>query len=115
MKRFLCLGALTLLCSITVAAQQKAAQQPPTLQKVMDNALKNVESEFVPAADAMPEDKYGYAPTQGEFQGVPASGRRISVTGGDFSRVVDGRIAEHWAQFDLMAAHPRRLAVRSEC
>ena len=40
---------------------------------------------------------------QGEFQGVPASGRRISVTGVDFSRVVDGRIAEHWAQFDLMA------------
>ena len=40
---------------------------------------------------------------QGEFQGVPPTGRPIRVSGIDFSRVVDGRIAEHWAQFDLMA------------
>ena|ERR1044071_6567353 len=40
---------------------------------------------------------------QGEFQGVPPSGRPISVDGVDFSRVVDGKIAEHWAQFDLMS------------
>jgi steroid delta-isomerase-like uncharacterized protein len=39
----------------------------------------------------------------GEFQGVPASGKSIKVSGVDFSRVADGRITEHWAQFDLMA------------
>ena len=70
MKRFLCLGALTLFFCLTMAAQQKAPQQPPTLQKVMDNALKGVEGEFVSAAEAMPGDKYDYAPTQGEFNGV---------------------------------------------
>jgi steroid delta-isomerase-like uncharacterized protein len=39
----------------------------------------------------------------GNFLGVPASGRQISMQGIDFSRVVDGKIAEHWAQFDVMA------------
>jgi steroid delta-isomerase-like uncharacterized protein len=39
---------------------------------------------------------------QGEFQGVPATGRPVTLTGIDFSRVVDGKIAEHWAQFDLV-------------
>lgn len=70
MKRFLCLGTLSLFFCLTVAAQQKAPQTPPTLQKVMDTALKNVEGEFVSAAEAMPDDKYDYAPTQGEFKGV---------------------------------------------
>jgi steroid delta-isomerase-like uncharacterized protein len=39
---------------------------------------------------------------QGEFQGVPASGRPIEMPGVDFSRVEGGKIAEHWAQFDVM-------------
>jgi predicted ester cyclase len=39
----------------------------------------------------------------GPFQGVPATGRLISFVGCDFSRVVDGKVAEHWAQFDLLS------------
>jgi steroid delta-isomerase-like uncharacterized protein len=39
----------------------------------------------------------------GPFQGMPATGRLISFAGCDFSRVVDGRVAEHWAQFDLVS------------
>jgi steroid delta-isomerase-like uncharacterized protein len=38
-----------------------------------------------------------------EFQGIPATGRSINVPGIDLSRVVNGKIAEHWAQFDLLA------------
>ncbi|MCE5288781.1 MAG: ester cyclase [Nocardiaceae bacterium] len=37
---------------------------------------------------------------RGDFLGNAATGRQISITGIDFSRVVDGKIAEHWAQFD---------------
>jgi uncharacterized damage-inducible protein DinB len=37
---------------------------------VLDRGLNSVEKEFVSAAEAMPEDKYSYAPTQGEFKGV---------------------------------------------
>jgi hypothetical protein len=36
----------------------------------LDRSVAGVESEFVPAAEAMPEDKYSFAPTNGEFKGV---------------------------------------------
>ena len=35
------------------------------------------------------------------FQGVPATGRTVRFNGIEFNRVVDGRFAEHWSQFDL--------------
>ena len=40
---------------------------------------------------------------QGAFQGASPTGRQIAMPGLDFSRVVAGRIAEHWSQFDVMA------------
>jgi hypothetical protein len=36
----------------------------------MDRQLTTLEKEFVPAAEAMPDDKFNFAPTQGEFKGV---------------------------------------------
>jgi predicted ester cyclase len=39
---------------------------------------------------------------QGPFQGVPATGKRVTIPGVDMSRVVNGQVAEHWAQFDLI-------------
>ena len=38
----------------------------------------------------------------GPFQGIPATGKSVAIPGVDMSRVVDGKIAEHWAQFDLI-------------
>ncbi len=39
--------------------------------------LKSVEQQIVSAADAMPADKYGYAPTEGEFKGVRTFGQQV--------------------------------------
>ena len=39
---------------------------------------------------------------RGDFQGIPPTGRPVTMAGVDISRVVDGRIAEHWAQFDVL-------------
>ena len=36
-----------------------------------------MENEFVPAADAMPEDKYNFAPTNGEFKGVRTFAQQV--------------------------------------
>jgi hypothetical protein len=50
-----------------------APDQPPpklTVAQIMDRQLTNLEREFVAAADAMPDDKFGFAPTQGEFKDV---------------------------------------------
>ena len=47
-----------------------------------------------------------YWGTQRErFAGIPASGRRMQVSGVDIHRVEDGRIAETWSMFDMAAAH----------
>ena len=39
---------------------------------------------------------------RGEFQGAPPTGRQVTMSGIDISRVVDGKVAEHWAQFDFL-------------
>jgi steroid delta-isomerase-like uncharacterized protein len=37
---------------------------------------------------------------QGEFMGIPATGKRVSVSGIDIMRFRDGKITERWAQED---------------
>ena len=38
----------------------------------------------------------------GMFQGIPPTGRRVTYTGIDMSRVVDGRIVEAWVNYDAL-------------
>ena len=39
---------------------------------------------------------------QGDFAGIPATARQISVTGHDQLRVTEGKIAEHWVEMDML-------------
>lgn len=39
---------------------------------------------------------------KGEFMGIPATGRRVTVGQIDITRVADGRMVEHWGQFDAL-------------
>jgi steroid delta-isomerase-like uncharacterized protein len=39
---------------------------------------------------------------RGNFQGVPPTGRQVTMAGIDISRFVGGKVAEHWAQFDVI-------------
>lgn len=48
-----------------------------TISQVLDRAIKIVEKEFVPTANAMPEDKFSFAPTNGEFKGVRTFAEQI--------------------------------------
>jgi len=72
MRKRLGLVACGLLVLATVAAAQanKPKEVPKTVSEVLNSSVNNLEREFVPAAEAMPEDKYGFAPTNGEFKGV---------------------------------------------
>jgi steroid delta-isomerase-like uncharacterized protein len=49
---------------------------------------------------------------QGEFIGIPATGRRAETAGVDFFRMRDGRQAEHWGGPD-MASLLQQLGVMS--
>ena len=69
-----------------VRGQGAAAQQPaPTMASVMNGHLKIVEQEVVSAAEAMPEEKYGFAPSNefkgGEFKGVRTFSQEVSHIG----------------------------------
>lgn len=67
----------TSLAAAQAPAAQKAPPPKPTLERILNNALRGVEGEFVDAADAMPEDKYNFAPTQGEFKGVRTFAQQV--------------------------------------
>jgi hypothetical protein len=85
MKKLACLLLLTFLFLAAAQAQTAPVQQPkpaqpsqpPSMTMVLDRSLKSVESEFVPAAEAMPEDKYAFAPSDGEFKGVRNFGQQV--------------------------------------
>jgi uncharacterized damage-inducible protein DinB len=70
-----------LCCAAMVMAQPKSeaksAAQDPTVSQVMDRQFSGVEKEFVEAADAMPEDKYNFAPSNGEFKGVRTFAQQV--------------------------------------
>jgi uncharacterized damage-inducible protein DinB len=54
----------------TSTGQRPASQTTPTITSMLQTQLTIVEREFVSAAQAMPEDKYNFAPTNGNFNGV---------------------------------------------
>ena len=70
MKKFQPYAACLLLLSGIALAQAAKPAEPRTVTQVLTSSVTNVENEFVPAAEAMPEDKYSFAPTTGEFKGV---------------------------------------------
>jgi hypothetical protein len=56
-----------LLCS---GAAILSAADAPTLAQIYDRSLAGVEGELVPLAEAMPADRYNFAPAAGEFKDV---------------------------------------------
>jgi len=58
-------------------SKSAAPSQPPTVTVILDRALSGLEREFVPAAEAMPDDKFSFAPTAGEFKGVRTFGEQV--------------------------------------
>jgi hypothetical protein len=55
----------------------KTKDQHRTVTEILDRTISNLEYEFIPAAEAMPEDKFGFAPTDGEFKGVRTFAQQI--------------------------------------
>ena len=78
MKQLLSVGVCCLLL-LTVAATAQAAKPKDerSVAQDLDGAAGNMEREFVSAAEAMPEDKYGFAPTSGEFKGVRTFAQQV--------------------------------------
>lgn len=84
MRKFIAVAAVLLLSSLCVgqakaqpAKAQPAKDQPKTISQILDGGVKTIEGELVPAAEAMPEDKYGFAPSNGEFKGARTFAQQV--------------------------------------
>ena len=67
---------VSLLAMSSFGVSQAVAEKK-TASQVLDGGIKTVEGEFVPAAEAMPEDKYDFAPSNGDFKGVRTFGGQV--------------------------------------
>lgn len=67
MKKIAIVLAMAFACSFVAFAQKAPVTD---IGAALNHYLSQTESEFVPAAEAMPEDKFNFAPTNGEFKGV---------------------------------------------
>jgi len=77
-RNFNCLAFCVLALAVMAAAQSnKSKEERRTVTEVLDHTVLNVEHDFVPAAEAMPEANFGFAPTNGEFKGVRTFGEQI--------------------------------------
>jgi len=70
-------ASLFLMLASNLALAQAQPAEHRTVSQIEDHLVSNVEGEFVPAADAMPEDKYSFAPTNGEFKGVRTFAQQV--------------------------------------
>jgi uncharacterized damage-inducible protein DinB len=76
--------AISTLAASPSASAQMAGNPPSTPAAadtspagVVDQLITMVESEFVPLAEAMPADKYDFAPTNGNFKGVRTFAQQV--------------------------------------
>jgi uncharacterized damage-inducible protein DinB len=74
---------LLLVLGLSLAAQTPAAKPAtppaaePSIGAAVDGVYQWVPGQFISAAEAMPDDKYDWAPTSGEFKGVKTFAQQV--------------------------------------
>jgi uncharacterized damage-inducible protein DinB len=66
-----------LFCLLAFTSHIALAQTRFPISQALDTWITNAEKDVVSAADAMPEDKYSFAPTAGQFAGVRSFGQQV--------------------------------------
>ena len=78
------LAGFVLLLEVAVCSAQD--QPPKTVATSLNGTWSMEESQFISAADAMPEARYSFAPTVGEFKGVRTFAEQVKhVACGNFA------------------------------
>jgi uncharacterized damage-inducible protein DinB len=67
---------LVLFC-VRLVAQPPPSADSRAIAETLERSLRGSERELVDAAEAMPEEKYSFAPTDGEFKGVRTFGEQV--------------------------------------
>ena len=75
---WLAAGSLLAQAAPQVVDTKNAASLDARQEKrAIESLMKIVEKEIISAVDAMPADKFGFAPTDGEFKGVRTFGQMV--------------------------------------
>lgn len=85
--------ACSFLLLFGVSAFSQTNSDHKSVADVFNASLSNVEREFVSAAEAMPADKYSFAPTNGEFTGVRTFAlqvRHVASANYEFASIILG-------------------------
>jgi len=80
--KYVYLSVLLVVCSGIAVAQMGGGNEHHTVSQIEDHLVGMAEGEFVAAADAMPEAKYSFAPTSGEFKGVRTFAQQVKHVAG---------------------------------
>jgi DinB superfamily len=81
-RLILAIFVLTLFrCSVFGNAQENSTAPP--MVKLIDNHIKYLESELVPLVEAMPEKKFDFVPTKGEFTNVRTFAQQVTHLAAD--------------------------------
>lgn len=78
-RKSLTICSLLFLCATSLCAV--ADQELSPVAKVLDYEITLLEGDIIPLAEAMPADKYDFAPTAGEFKGVRTFAEQVSHKG----------------------------------
>lgn len=77
MMAILVLALGSSICATASATPQDKGDSKVTFAAVYDRTLSGVEKEVVSGAEAMPDDKFNFAPTQGEFKDVRTFAQQV--------------------------------------
>ena len=77
MKLRIALSCILFGLVVSAAAVAVNPDEKPTFASVLDHQFSSAEKTVVAAAEAMPEDKFDFAPTQGDFKGVRTFGAEV--------------------------------------
>jgi hypothetical protein len=79
MATYLCLGVPSKGQDLNKARETATSKSPQLISvaEMADFQVSVLEWQIVPAAEAMPEDKFNFAPTNGEFKGVRTFAQQI--------------------------------------
>ena len=94
-------------CNVALFAQ---SDQKRSLSKELDIWVSKTEEHLVPAADAMPENKFNFVPSNGEFSGVRSFGdqiKHLAATNYMLASAVLGEKPPN-QEHDEMAPEPRK-------
>src|SRR4051812_30935053 len=117
--KFLPLAVLALFSAVNMLAQAKGAAAAPAFSSVVDRQISNLEGEFVSAAEAMPDDKFNFAPESlsikgSEYKGVKTFAEEVRhVAATNF--LMWGAVAGEKPTMDLSADNgPENLKTKAE-